>query len=139
MSDFRPTLADNWVRAVLMIGFVAVFGVLVWQLYNLTPLAYCSSVFNAAAKAGDKSQGAEYYVACVVKLLDTKTIVLGGCLAIIGVFVIAHVVRETKVAASFTGPGGFGGTIGSAADGAAQVAEAATDKATEIGEAEAKP
>lgn len=105
--------ATNWVRGVLMVGFVAVFGVLIWQLWNLDPVTYCSSVFNAAAKSGNEG-AAEFYVGCVIKLIGTKNIVVGGCLAIIGVFVIAHVIRDTKVIASISAPGGLGASFGTA-------------------------
>lgn len=114
----KGSKADNWVRGVLMAGFILVFGILVWQLWGLNPKSYCATIMEEAGRGVGRGQLAHYYVGCVIKLLDTKTIVLGGCLGIIGVFVIAHVIRDTKVFASINAPGGFGGRFGTDADAA---------------------
>lgn len=102
----------DWGRLTMYGGFIGLFGLMVWQLWPLTPKTYCMSVFGTAASVELTASGARYYVTCVLRLLDTKTYVIMGLLAIVGIFIVAHVVRELKIIASVRGPGGIGGSIG---------------------------
>lgn len=108
MRGLRTQTAIRWNILAVMLGGPAITAVLVWQLWDLTPAKYCTLVLGAAKGEAD---GADFYVGCIVRLLDLKDHVIIGLLAIVGISFIATVVVAIKAKVSASGPAGISITV----------------------------
>ncbi len=109
MNGKRTESAIRWNIIAAVAGGPIITGVLIWQLWDLTPAKYCTMVLGAAK---DDVHGADFYVGCIVKLLEIKDHVLIGLLAIIGISFVSVVIVAIKGKVSATGPGGIEITVG---------------------------
>jgi hypothetical protein len=137
MTQPRHSYAFNWTVAAIIVGGLIMGALLFWQLHGLTPSRWCGVALGAAKLAGEM----HLVDGCrdiILRLLDLKDHAIIGLLGVVGLSFLVMVVMTFKARITFSGPGGVGGSVGSAADGAQEVATAATDKAQEIVEAEVK-
>ena len=109
MTGKRTENAIRWNIIAAMAGGPIITGVLIWQLWGLTPGRYCTMILGATKR---DSHAADFYVGCIVKLLEIKDHVLIVLLAIIGISFVSVVIVAIKGKVSATGPGGIGITVG---------------------------
>ena len=98
--------ALGWTLVAFAGTSLLTFGLIVWQLYDVTPVRWC-----VLAKAGDVPRG-DGCIQILQKLLEAKQYIVMTLLGIHGLTTLSVVVVALGVKITADGPGGFSVDVG---------------------------
>lgn len=100
MIDVKSTTRGiSWNIIAMAMVLPLLFGILVWQLWGLTPQNYCSILQKEGVPPG------QHCFDAIMELLKIKGITIWSIVALMGLFVIVSLVAAVKAVVSLVGPG----------------------------------